>query len=103
MPAFTTKIDNQSEDFRKNTEQMGKLVEDLRQKLQKSALGGSEKARKKHLDRGKLLSRERVRLLLDAGSPFLEFSPLAAQDLYDDVVPAAGIITGIGRVSGKRC
>ena len=100
MPAFSTKIDNQSEDFQKNSEQMGKLVDDLRQKLQKSALGGSEKARKKHLERGKLLSRDRVRLLLDAGSPFLEFSPLAADDLYDDNVPAAGIISGIGRVSG---
>ena len=99
MPTFTTKIDNQSEDFRKNSKQMGKLVDDLRSKLQKSALGGSEKARKKHIDRGKLLPRERIRLLLDAGSPFLEFSPLAANDLYDDDVPAAGIICGIGRVS----
>ena len=99
MPTFTTKIENQSEDFRKNSEQMGKLVDDLRSKLQKSALGGSEKARKKHIDRGKLLPRERIRLLLDAGSPFLEFSPLAANDLYDDDVPAAGIICGIGRVS----
>ena len=100
MPTFTTKIDNQSEDFRKNSEQMGKLVEDLGLKLHKSSLGGSEKARKKHIDRGKLLPRDRVRLLLDTGSPFLEFSPLAANDLYDDDVPAAGIISGIGRVSG---
>ena len=92
MPTFTTKIDNQSEDFRKNSKQMGKLVDDLLSKLQKSALGGSEKARKKHIDRGKLLPRERIRLLLDAGSPFLEFSPLAANDLYDDDVPAAAII-----------
>ena len=91
MPAFVTKIDNQSEDFQKNSEKMGKLVDDLRKKLQNSALGGSEKARKKHLERGKLLSRDRVRLLLDAGSPFLEFSPLAADDLYDDNIPAAGI------------
>ena len=100
MPTFTTNIDNQSEDFRKNSEQMGKLVEDLGLKLHNSSLGGSEKARKKHIDRGKLLPRDRVRLLLDTGSPFLEFSPLAANDLYDDDVPAAGIISGIGRVSG---
>ena len=70
MPAFTTKIDNHSEEFLKNTEQMVKLVDNLRQKLQKSALGGSENARKKHIERGKLLARDRVRLLLDAGSPF---------------------------------
>jgi 3-methylcrotonyl-CoA carboxylase beta subunit len=100
MPAFTTKIDIHSEEFRKNTEQVGKLVDNLKQKLKKSALGGSEKARKKHIERGKFLARDRVRLLLDAGSPFLELSPLAAEDLYDDDVPAAGIISGIGRVSG---
>jgi 3-methylcrotonyl-CoA carboxylase beta subunit len=100
MPAFTTKIDIHSEEFWKNTEQVGKLVDNLKQKLKKSALGGSEKARKKHIERGKFLARDRVRLLLDAGSPFLELSPLAAEDLYDDDVPAAGIISGIGRVSG---
>ena len=77
---FTTKIDNQSEHFRKNSAQMGKLVDDLRLKIQNTALGGSEKARKKHIDLGKILPRERIRLLLDAGSPFLEFSPLAAND-----------------------
>ena len=102
MPAFKSKIDIQSADFHNNTENMGKLVDDLQEKLQNSALGGSEKARKKHSGRGKLLPRERVRLLLDPGSPFLEFSPLAAQNLYDDDVPAAGIITGIGRVSGTE-
>lgn len=100
MPAFNSKIDIQSADFQNNTENMGKLVDDLQEKLQKSALGGSEKARKKHSGRGKLLPRERVRLLLDPGSPFLEFSALAALDVYEDDVPAAGMITGIGRVSG---
>jgi len=99
MPAFKSKIDIQSADFHNNTESMGKLVDDLQEKLQKSALGGSEKARKKHSGRGKLLPRERVRLLLDPGSPFLEFSALAALDVYEDDVPAAGMITGIGRVS----
>ena len=102
MPAFTTKIDVHSADFTNNAEHMGNLVDDLQKKLQKSAQGGSEEARNKHSERGKLLPRERVRLLLDPGSPFLEFSPLAAHDLYDDDVPAAGIITGIGRVSGTE-
>jgi len=102
MPAFKSKIDIQSADFHNNTENMGKLVDDLQEKLQKSALGGSEKARKKHSGRGKLLPRERVRLLLDPGSPFLEFSALAALDVYEDDVPAAGMITGIGRVSGTE-
>jgi len=102
MPAFKSKIDIQSADFHNNTESMGKLVDDFQEKLQKSALGGSEKARKKHSGRGKLLPRERVRLLLDPGSPFLEFSALAALDVYEDDVPAAGMITGIGRVSGTE-
>jgi len=102
MPAFKSKIDIQSADFHNNTENMGKLVDDLQEKLQNSALGGSEKARKKHSGRGKLLPRERVRLLLDPGSPFLEFSALAALDVYEDDVPAAGMITGIGRVSGTE-
>jgi len=102
MPAFKSKIDIQSADFHNNTEIMGKLVDDFQEKLQKSALGGSEKALKKHSERGKLLPRERVRLLLDQGSPFLEFSALAALDVYEDDVPAAGMITGIGRVSGTE-
>ena len=102
MPAFKSKIDIQSADFHNNTESMGKLVVDLKERLQKSALGGSEKARKKHSGRGKLLPRERVRLLLDPSSPFLELSALAALDVYEDDVPAAGMITGIGRVSGTE-
>jgi len=102
MPAFKSKIDIQSADFHNNTESMGKLVDDFQEKLQKSALGGSEKARKKHSGRDKRLPRERVRLLLDPGSPFLEFSALAALDVYEDDVPAAGMITGIGRVSGTE-
>ena len=65
--------------------------------------GGSESARRKHLDRGKLLVRERVDRLLDAGSPFLELSTLAATGMYDDAVPAAGIVTGVGRVMGREC
>ncbi len=102
MSAFKTKIDSHSAEYQSNAEHMKKLVDDLQEKLQKSSLGGSEKARKKHCERGKLLPRERVRLLLDSGSPFLELSPLAAHEMYDDDVPAAGIITGVGRVSGRE-
>ncbi len=79
------------------------LVEDLRSRLATARLGGSEAARAKHVDRGKLLVRERVDRLLDPGSPFLELSALAATGLYDDAVPSAGIVTGVGRVSGREC
>jgi 3-methylcrotonyl-CoA carboxylase beta subunit len=82
--------------------EMRALVDDLRDRLATARLGGSESARKKHLDRGKLLVRDRVDRLLDPGSPFLELSPLAATGMYDDAVPAAGVVTGIGRVSGRE-
>jgi len=102
MPVFKTKIDIHSDDYQKNAERMFGLVGDLNGKIKEISIGGVEKARKKHIERGKLLPRERVNLLLDSGSPFLEFSMLAAYEMYDDDVPAAGIITGIGRVSGKE-
>ncbi|MCH2285086.1 MAG: methylcrotonoyl-CoA carboxylase, partial [SAR324 cluster bacterium] len=102
MPAFKTNIDLHSADYQRNAERMSSLVGDLQEKMEKTSIGGSEEARKKHIKRGKLLPRERVNLLLDSGSPFLEFSQLAAHEMYDDDVPAAGIITGIGRVSGKE-
>jgi 3-methylcrotonyl-CoA carboxylase beta subunit len=79
------------------------LVGELRDKLAAAALGGPERARERHVSRGKLLPRDRVNGLLDAGSPFLELSPLAADGMYDDECPGAGIITGIGRVSGREC
>src|SRR5689334_22127119 len=79
------------------------LVEQLRTKLAAAALGGPERARERHVSRGKLLPRDRVDRLLDPGAPFLELSPLAAHGLYDDQAPGAGIITGIGRVSGREC
>jgi 3-methylcrotonyl-CoA carboxylase beta subunit len=79
------------------------LAAELRERLAAVRRGGDERARARHVERGKLLVRERVDRLLDPGSPFLELSPLAAYDLYDDVVPAAGIVTGIGRVEGVRC
>lgn len=80
-----------------------RLVTELRKHLEVAALGGGEKARTRHVDRGKLLPRDRVNSLLDPGSPFLELSPLAANGLYDDQCPGAGMISGIGRVSGREC
>ena len=74
MPVFKTKIDLNSDDYQRNSERMSKLVGDLREKMEKNSIGGSGEARKKHIERGKLLPRERVNLLLDPGSPFLEFS-----------------------------
>src|ERR1700756_4999662 len=82
---------------------MRALVEDLRAKVAEIETGGAEEARRRHLGRGKLLPRERVRALLDPGSPFLELSQLAAYGMYDDEVPAAGIVTGIGRIMGREC
>jgi 3-methylcrotonyl-CoA carboxylase beta subunit len=82
---------------------LAELSAELRERLATVREGGGEAARERHTKRGKLLPRERVDRLLDPGSPFLELSPLAAYELYDDPVPAAGIVTGIGRVSGTAC
>src|SRR3954447_20150992 len=82
---------------------LAELAAELRERLAEGRRGGDEKARERHTARGKLLVRERIDRLLDPGSPFLELSPLAAYDLYDDDVPAAGIVTGIGRVEGVQC
>ncbi|MGH2929245.1 MAG: carboxyl transferase domain-containing protein, partial [Solirubrobacteraceae bacterium] len=79
------------------------LVAQRRDKLALAALGGPERARARHVGRGKLLPRERVDGLLDPGSPFLEVAPLAADGMYDDECPGAGIITGVGRISGREC
>jgi 3-methylcrotonyl-CoA carboxylase beta subunit len=102
MPAIESQIDTRAADYGANAELMRTLVEDLHQQLHRTALGGGDKARNKHTERGKLLPRERIRALLDPGSPFLELSPLAAHGMYDGQAPAAGIITGIGRVSGTE-
>ncbi|MCY7396075.1 MAG: methylcrotonoyl-CoA carboxylase [Nocardioides sp.] len=82
---------------------MRALTQDLRERLATARLGGSTASRERHTGRGKLLVRDRVDRLLDPGSPFLELSPLAATGMYDDAVPSAGIVTGIGRVSGRDC
>jgi 3-methylcrotonyl-CoA carboxylase beta subunit len=92
-----------SEEFRANQEANEALVADLRGQLERVAGGGGERARERHAARGKLLPRARVDRLLDPGAPFLELSALAAHGLYDDEAPGAGIITGIGRVSGREC
>ncbi|MBV9250463.1 MAG: methylcrotonoyl-CoA carboxylase, partial [Acetobacteraceae bacterium] len=103
MAALDSLIDPRSPDFRANTKAMQTLVADLRQTADTIRQGGGESARKRHLSRGKLLSRDRIRTLIDPLSPFLEVGQLAAHGMYGGEVPAAGIITGIGRVSGREC
>src|SRR5438552_6852888 len=103
MGAIQSKVKPRSEEFQANSRALGALVADLRAKVERAAQGGDEPARAKHTARGKLLPRERLRLLLDPGSPFLELSQLAAFGMYEDEAPGAGIITGIGRVSGQEC
>ncbi|GAB3034047.1 carboxyl transferase domain-containing protein [Bowmanella dokdonensis] len=103
MPRIETKINNKSQAFADNAAHMQKQVADLREKIAQIQQGGGEQANKRHTDRGKLLPRERINALLDPGSPFLELSQLAAWQVYDDYVPAAGLIAGIGRVSGVEC
>ncbi|WP_119165982.1 carboxyl transferase domain-containing protein [Algihabitans albus] len=103
MTVIKSNIDTRSAEFRANTEAMRSLVQELRDLVDRIKLGGGEAAREKHIGRGKLLPRERVRTLLDPGSPFLELSQFAAYQVYEDDVPAAGLIAGVGRVSGREC
>ena len=99
---LSSKADPRSDSFKRNLDAHRQLSADLGAQLARVAEGGGERARERHVGRGKLLPRERVDRLVDPGSPFLELSPLAAHGLYDDDAPAAGIITGIGRVSGRE-
>lgn len=103
MTKIISQLNTASQDFKANAQAMQDLTDALKQTISKICLGGDEKARQRHLQHGKLLPRERLHLLLDPGSPFLELSQLAAYQVYEDVVPAAGIITGIGRVAGIEC
>ena len=103
MTVIRTALDRRSDEYIRNAEALGAQVDDLRARVAEAKGGGGERARQKHLARGKLLPRDRVRTLLDVGSPFLELSQLAAHGMYDGAVPAGGIITGIGRVSGREC
>ncbi|MET3130326.1 3-methylcrotonyl-CoA carboxylase beta subunit [Oxalobacteraceae bacterium GrIS 1.11] len=108
MPHIESKLNPRSEDFKANAQAMQGIVDDLRAKVAQIAAGGGAAACAKHVARGKLLPRDRVQMLLDPGTPFLEFSQMAAYAMYQDAngadaAPAAGIITGIGRVSGQEC
>ena len=103
MAKIISKINVRSADFIENAAHMQTQVDDLKEKLASIAQGGGEHSRTRHLSRGKLLPRDRVYALLDASSPFLELSPLAAYEVYQETIAAAGIITGIGRVGGQEC
>jgi 3-methylcrotonyl-CoA carboxylase beta subunit len=103
MAILESKLNTTSKEFRASVVAMQALVDDLRTKVAELAQGGGEEARRRHLSRGKLLPRERVQRLLDPGTPFLELSQLAAYDMYDNAAPGAGVVTGVGRVSGREC
>ena len=103
MPVLSSSLDLASTPAQTNRESMRSLVAELKERLTRARLGGPERSRQRHLAAGKLLPRERVERLLDPGTAFLELSPLAAYGMYDDEAPAAGIITGVGRVSGTEC
>ena len=103
MSVLTSQLQPGSEEFQHNQAAMQAAVAELRDALARATAGGSEAARAKHLARGKLLVRQRIDALLDAGSPFLEIAPLAAHGMYGDEVPCAGVVAGIGRVSGVDC
>src|SRR5665213_121072 len=103
MPQIKSDISANAPTFKANAEAMGRLVAELKDKMATAGLGGDERSRKRHTERGKLLPRARVEHLIDPGSPFLELSPLAANCMYDGDIHGAGIITGVGRVSGREC
>ncbi|WPB57977.1 carboxyl transferase domain-containing protein [Xylophilus sp. GOD-11R] len=103
MSQLDSQLNPRSAGFQANAQAMRQLVDDLRAQLARIAEGGGESARAKHVARGKLLPRERVERLLDPGTPFLEIAPLAAHGMYDGAAPGAGLIAGIGRVSGRDC
>ena len=103
FPTLSTLHDPHADKAQQFRPAMETAVADLKAKIDAAAMGGPERMREQHLSRGKLLPRQRVERLLDPGTPFLELSPLAALGMYDDQAPAAGIITGIGRVSGREC
>lgn len=103
MAVIESTVDRNSAQFAARADAMRELVADLRQRLQEVSAGGGPAARERHVARGKLLPRERIDMLLDPGTPFLELSPLAAYDMYGGEAPGAGLITGIGRIAGREC
>ncbi|MCI4566720.1 carboxyl transferase domain-containing protein [Lysobacter sp. CFH 32150] len=102
MPALSSSLDPRSQDFQDNVAYHRALVQELDARLARAANGGGDKARTKHTERGKLLARDRITALLDPGSPLLEIAPLAAEGMYDDAAPGAGLVAGIGRVQGQE-
>ncbi|MCL4150788.1 UNVERIFIED_CONTAM: hypothetical protein GTU68_011288, partial [Idotea baltica] len=103
MPVLKSTLDVSGSAYAANHKAMTALLSELHERTQAAALGGPERSRKRHIERGKLLPRERVERLLDPGAPFLELSALAAGGMYDDEAPGAGVITGVGRVEGREC
>src|SRR3977135_4154907 len=103
MNVLKTAVAPDSQKFAANKAAMQSLVEDLRSKVALIAQGGGAKARERHIARGKLLPRDRVATLIDPGTPFLEFSQLAAYEVYPDSIPAAGLISGLGLICGQEC
>jgi 3-methylcrotonyl-CoA carboxylase beta subunit len=103
MTVLHTKLNARADEFRAAAEHMRALVAGLKAQVARAAQGGGEAARARHASRGKLLPRDRVQMLLDPGTPFLELSQLAAYGMYNDEAPSAGIITGVGRVAGREC
>ncbi|MDP1717913.1 MAG: carboxyl transferase domain-containing protein, partial [Burkholderiales bacterium] len=103
MAVIKTRLDTGAAEFKAATQAMRTQVDEFQRRLDQVRQGGDKTARAKHQGRGKLLPRERINALLDADTPFLELSPLAAWEVYDEPVPAAGVITGMGQVSGRTC
>ncbi|MBL8673884.1 MAG: methylcrotonoyl-CoA carboxylase, partial [Rhodospirillales bacterium] len=103
MPVIQSKLDTRSAAYKANHAAMKAQVEDLRAKIEVVREGGGAASRERHVGRGKLLPRDRIGALLDPGSPFLEFSQLAAWDMYEGKAPSASVITGVGRIAGVEC
>ena len=103
MPTLESRVDRNSPEYQENRAYFTGLMEELRQRIEQVRQGGGERAIVKHRSRNKLLARERVELLCDPETPFLEFNPLAAWGMYDGDAPSAGIVTGIGVVAGQEC
>src|SRR5690625_6834638 len=103
MSRIESQVNRRDDDFVTRDRHHRELAQALRDTLEQTALGGAQKYRDRHVARGKLLPRERVRTLLDPGSPFLEVAPLAAHGMYNNNAPGAGVIAGVGRVNGTEC
>ena len=103
MPVIQSKIDTNSEEFIANEKAMRLLVDELNLEYDKIIIGDNEQSRKRHIQRGKMLVRDRIKNLIDVGSDFFDLSALAAHNVYNDFIPAAGIVTGVGSIHGIDC